>query len=166
MRVLTVVLGGSEPKAQPPNRPYWWWSGKAWLSDEKLQAIADESIRKSLSAFVAVWKYAMDSPPGVYFEPRHRDWVGKPHDDLREPGVLGTAGLFVYRSNGEVRNFSSGEWAAAARALGVAPDAPPEDFLKVIGLMFFPEDLWDCIDDDVFGQPVLRVARRPWWKFW
>ena len=115
-----------------------------------LQEIANECVRKELPDFVGVWRFEVSDPPGVYFSIRDRDWVGKP-DDLREPGLVGSAGLFVHRA-GDVRMFGSGEWVAAARALGVAPDSAC-DAPGIVRQMLNP-------------SASARRTPRPWWKFW
>lgn len=148
--MLTAVLTGSEPDIKPAPPPH------LWNLDYHLQDTADEYVRRELPDFVAVWQFELDDPPGVYFTPRHHDWMGKPYDAMAyvsEPGVLGTAGFFVHRTSGEVRIFSSGEWVAAESSLGLVPGTPLEDSARIVRQI-------------LTGTRSVPPPRRPWWRFW
>ncbi len=89
------------------------------LSDEQLQAIADEYVRSELLEW-ELWDiranlaFATSNPPGAYFKPRIHNWVPELDDkatmDLTEPIEHG---FFVYRGTGDKRIITGSDIGGA-----------------------------------------------------
>jgi len=115
------------------------------LTDEELQAIADEYVR-SLPQWEshdirAERSFTMHDPPGAYFTTNPRRFV-QTNSHVATASDIAEArsnGIFIYRESGTVRQFKLRD-------------------LNTLGV--------ECPDDirHLLTGPV--TPRRPWWKFW
>ena len=122
------------------------------LTDDELQAIADEHVRAQLPEWAADKWAELDRPARAYFLYRQRDWVGKlpfeidsdepryigPHGYLgyrnRDGAtcLVGSTGFLVHREDGTIEELGSGLVAPAMLRLGYSLWAPPPDWARLV----------------------------------
>ncbi len=119
------------------------------LTDDELQAIADEAARlklfgRPLPELVGEPFFGLDNPAGIHF--RIRD-TGEQSITLGgfRGGYVAAAGFFVYRASGAVRAFHQDEF-------GPGMHVPNNR-----------DELKQHVQRILRGHPP---RRRPWWKFW
>jgi hypothetical protein len=124
------------------------------LSDDDLQHLAEAHLRTHYSAatvgtgaspgLMLDRAFALDDPPGVCFTVRVDPEVGI---------LLGGHGFFIYREDGTIRTFGSGE-------------VPYTTTITPSVIRHFLTHPADDQQTDLGLGALLTRKRRRWWRFW